>query len=68
MSDKDISMIKNCFPTGTKVGIISCSNPNVPVGATGSVKDIDIDGTINVMIDGNGPVKIKFGFDLIKVL
>lgn len=67
MSKEDIEIIRQNFPTGTKVCIIKCQT-DVPLGATGSINDVENDGTINVKLDNNGPVKIRFGTDLFQVL
>ena len=68
MSENDINMIKSSFLHGARVEVINCLNSEASNGCKGQIENVDEDGTINVILDSNQPVKIKFGSDLIKMI
>lgn len=68
MSQNDINMIKSSFLQGDRVEVINCLNSQSSNGCKGCITNVDEDGTINVLLDCNQPVQIKFGSDLIKMI
>lgn len=70
LSDKQVARIKAQYPKGTRVELVSMSDPlhNLPAGERGTVFYVDVLGTIHIDWDCGSNLGVVPGVDHIRIL
>ena len=68
-SDKELKMVREMYPKGTRVVLLEMDDPQAPpVGTKGTVRYVDDAAGIGVHWDNGSPLSAIYGVDRIKKL